>query len=326
MVYLTLALRAASHILDVFLNLGLLLGCGKFVDKVALRCQYHESNTEHGVGTGSEDGEGLIVIVPVPNPKLHLCTLRPAYPVLLCLLDGVAPVDGLQSVEQTLGVGADAEAPLAHLLLLDGEAAAHTDAIDHLVVGKHGAQSGTPVYHRLAHEGYAVVHEFFSPFFLCHLLPFGSLLQFRYEFLYRLSLLQFLIEVAVIHLLESPLRPLVVARVAGAHLAVPVEREAYLVQLLTVAVDVLVGSNLGVLSRLNGILLCRQSVGIVAHRVEYVVSLQTLVACIDVAGDVAQGVSHMESCSRWIWEHVEHVELLLVLVLTHLVGLVLLPV
>ena len=37
--------------------------------------------------------------------ELHLRTLTSAYPVLLCLLDAVAPVDGVQTVEQALRVG-----------------------------------------------------------------------------------------------------------------------------------------------------------------------------------------------------------------------------
>ena len=101
----------------------------------------------------------LLLFILIPYFELHLGTLRASYPVLLRLLDRVAPVDGLQSVEQSLCVSADTQAPLAHLLLLYREAAAHADTINNLVVGKHSAQSGTPVYHGLAHEGKAVVHE-----------------------------------------------------------------------------------------------------------------------------------------------------------------------
>ena len=156
MVYLALTLGAACHILYVFLYLILLLRSGEFLDQVALRSQYHERNAKHGIGTSGEDGE---LLVRVSNLKLHLGTLRTSYPVLLRLLDRVAPVDGLQSVEQTLCVCADTQAPLAHLLLFYREAAAYADTIYNLIVGKHGAQSGTPVYHGLAHEGKAVVHE-----------------------------------------------------------------------------------------------------------------------------------------------------------------------
>ena len=90
---------------------------------------------------------------------------------------------------------------------------------------------------------------------------------------------------------------MVILRVAGANLAVPVEREANLVELLTVAVDVGNGSYLWVLTSLDSILLSRQSVGIVAHRVQHVIAIQALVASIDVAGDVAKWVTYVQSRS-----------------------------
>ncbi len=117
------------------------------------------------------------------------------------------------------------------------------------------------------------------------------------ELLDRLCLLASVAEERVEHLLESPLSPMVILRVAGANLAVPVEREADLVELLTVAVDVGNGSYLWVLTSLDGILLGRQSVCIVAHRIQYVVTIQTLVASIDVAGDVTQWVTYVQSRS-----------------------------
>ena len=79
---------------------------------------------------------------------------------------------------------------------------------------------------------------------------------------------------------------MVILRVAGTNLAVPVEREADFVELLTITVDVGYGSYLWVLTGLDSILFCRQSVSIVTHRVQYVKSVQTLVACIDIASDM----------------------------------------
>ena len=122
------------------------------------------------------------------------------------------------------------------------------------------------------------------------------------------------------HLLERPLRPLIVARLAGAHLAVPVEAEAYLVQLLAVALDVRLGGDGRVLTCLYGILLGRQAIGIVAHRVEHVEALLALEARVDIAGDVSQRMSHMQSGTARVGEHVEHVVLFLRCILGHLVG------
>ena len=82
---------------------------------------------------------------------------------------------------------------------------------------------------------------------------------------------------------------------ACAHLSAPVERESYLVELLTVAVDILACCLLRVLSCLYGILLCWQAVGVVSHGVEHIVALQALVAGIDIAGDIAERMADMES-------------------------------
>ena len=90
---------------------------------------------------------------------------------------------------------------------------------------------------------------------------------------------------------------MVILRVAGANLTVPIEAEANLVELLAVAVDVGYGSNLWVLTGLDSILLCRQSVSIVTHRVQYVKSVQTLVACIDIASDITKWVTYVQTSS-----------------------------
>ena len=139
-------------------------------------------------------------------------------------------------------------------------------------------------------------------------------------------LLRAVVVVRLKHPLKGPLGPMVVAGVAGAHLAAPVEAESYLVQLLAVALDVLLRRHGRVLSGLDGILLGGQSVGIVAHGVEDVEALLALVARVDVAGDVAQRVADVQTCSRGIGKHVEDVELLTCWVLRHLVGLMVPPV
>ena len=90
---------------------------------------------------------------------------------------------------------------------------------------------------------------------------------------------------------------MVILRVAGTNLTVPVEREADFVELLTLTVDVGYGSNLWVLTSLDSILFCRQSVSIVTHRVQYVKSVQTLVACIDIASDITKWVTYVQTSS-----------------------------
>ena len=90
---------------------------------------------------------------------------------------------------------------------------------------------------------------------------------------------------------------MVILRVAGTNLTVPIEAEANLVELLAVAVDVSHGSYLWVLTSLDSILLCRQTVSIVTHRVQYVKSVQTLVACIDIASDITKWVTYVQTSS-----------------------------
>ena len=164
----TLAFGAALHIGQVFVHLFLLFGGGQFGHQLALGSQNKEGNAEHGVGTGGEDGE---VHIAVGHLYLHLGTLAASNPVLLCLLDAVAPLNGLQAVQQTLCVCAHTQTPLAHLLLLHGISAALAHTVNYLVVGQHGSQLGAPVHHCFAQEGYAVVHQGLALLLFVHCLP-----------------------------------------------------------------------------------------------------------------------------------------------------------
>ena len=118
---------------------------------------------------------------------------------------------------------------------------------------------------------------------------------------------------------------MIVFRVACAHLAIPIKRESDVVQLLAIACYIGNGSNLWVLTSLDGILFRRQSIGIVAHRIEHVVALKSFEACIDIRCDISKWMTHMKTSTRWIGEHVEYVELLFLLILSNVIGLVLHP-
>ena len=118
---------------------------------------------------------------------------------------------------------------------------------------------------------------------------------------------------------------MVVTWVTGAHFTTPVERETYLVQLFTIAVDVLESSLFGMLSRLYCILFGGQSIGVITHGVKYVEALLTLESSIDVTGYVTKGMSHVQSCSRGIGKHVQHIVFLLVGILCNAIGLFLVP-
>ena len=156
MVHLALPFGTFLHVCQILLHLSLLFLCCQLLYEFALRSQYHEGDTEDGICTGGEDSESHVA---VSNLELHLRSFRTTNPVLLSFLQRVGPVDGLQSVEQSLSVCAHTQAPLAHLFLYYRIASTHTHTINNLVVGKHGAQSGTPVHHRLAQIGYTIVHQ-----------------------------------------------------------------------------------------------------------------------------------------------------------------------
>ena len=127
------------------------------------------------------------------------------------------------------------------------------------------------------------------------------------QFADRQGFVGFVAIIMVEQLDESPLSPFVVIGVAGAHLAAPVEGEAYFVELFAVACDVLFGGDGRVLAGLYGVLFGGKAVGVVAHGVQHVEPFQTFVAGKDVAGYVSQRVSHMQPRSRRVGEHVEDV-------------------
>ena len=312
---------------------------GHLCHQFAFGGKYHEGNSEHGVCAGSENGEFQIAVF---HFELNFSAFAAAYPVLLGFLQGIGPVDGVESVQQALCIGGYAETPLAHLFLDYGETAAFRYAVHHFVIGKYGSELGTPVHHCFTQISDTIVHQGFLLFFFAHGVPllggetelfaashvqsFGS---FGLKVLYQLGdgfcrCAGVAVE-AVEHLLESPLRPMVVFRVAGADFAVPVEGETYLVQLLAIAVDIVDGGDCGVLSRLYGILFCRQAVSIVSHGVQDIETLQAFVTGIDVRSDVSQWMSHVQACAAGVGEHVQYIIFLFCFVFRHLVGFVLHP-
>ena len=156
MVSHTVKLGTLLHVVEIFLHLFLLLGSSYLLNILALWSQNHEGYTKHSIGTCGEDGK---LHVAVLYREYYLCTLRTANPVLLGFLDTIAPLDGLQTVEQTLRVSRCSQAPLLHLLLDNRITATLTYAVYYLVVGKHSTQTWAPVNHGFAEVSDAVVHQ-----------------------------------------------------------------------------------------------------------------------------------------------------------------------
>ena len=141
----------------------------------------------------------------------------------------------------------------------------------------------------------------------------------------RLSVILISIVVGVEHLDKCPLRPLVVLRIAGHDHSTPVVREADVVQLFPVPVGIDLGGDGRMLSRLDRILLRRQTIGIISHRVQDIESAEPLVPTQYVRGNVAERMPHMETGSRGIREHIQAVKLLLRWLLRDLVYIVVSP-
>ena len=68
--------------------------------------------------------------------------------------------------------------------------------------------------------------------------------------------------------------------------------------------DVLLGGDARMLTGLDRILLGRQAEGVIAHGVQHVLALHTVVAADHIGGKVAQRVTHMQALARRIREHV----------------------
>ena len=335
-----LALGALACGFEVGFDFGTALGRGQAGHPFALGRQHHEGDAEDGVGSGGEDGYGFVAAL---DAELHFGAFGAAYPVALGLFERVGPVKAVEAVEQALCVGRHAQAPLPHHFLHHGEAAAHRHAVHHLVVGQHGPQLGAPVDHGVAQVGYAVVHQRLAAGVGVHGFPLvgreaelgaachvevgrAAPVEVGLKVGYGHGAACAVAVVALEHADERPLRPLVVARVAGAHLAVPVVAEAYLVELLAIARNVLVGGHGRMLARLDGILLGRQTVGVVAHGVQHVEAVEPLETAVDVGGYVSERMTHVQPRTRRVGEHVEHVELGARRVDLHLIYFVLYPI
>ena len=110
------------------------------------------------------------------------------------------------------------------------------------------------------------------------------------------------------HFQEGPLGPGIVRWFAGTYLPVPVVGKTYFVQLFTVAAYIVFSCNFWCLSGLYGVLFGRQTKGIVTHRMKYVKAFQPFVPRINITGNIAQRMSHVQACPGWIGEHIQNVE------------------
>jgi hypothetical protein len=76
----------------------------------------------------------------------------------------------------------------------------------------------------------------------------------------------------------------------------------------------------------NGILLCRESEGVIAHGMEDVKALQPLVSAENITGDIAEWVPHMQPCPAGVWEHVQYIIFGFAALIMHFICIALLPI
>ena len=100
----TLALGALLYFLQVCGNLFLAVVCCELSHQLAFRSKDHEGYAEDSVHAGGEYGYGQSAAVAF-GLEHHLGTVGTADPVTLHFFQGVAPVQGVKRLEQTLRIG-----------------------------------------------------------------------------------------------------------------------------------------------------------------------------------------------------------------------------
>ena len=195
--------------------------------------------------------------------EIDFSALATANPVALHVLNRFRPARHIiQFVQQLFRVVGNFKEPLSHFSPLHHRARAPTPAIYHLLVRQYGLVLWVPVHHGV----FAIHHAF------------------------------------LVQAQKQPLLPLVVITVTGGEFPRPIHTEAQTLHLRTHVIDV-VSRPL----RWRDVVLYRrvfrrQTKGIPAHGVQYVVALQTTIACNHIAQGIAPHMAHMQPAAG-IREH-----------------------
>ena len=247
-----------------------------------LRRHNHVRCAEKRIAAGGEHAQ---FVFRAGERKINLRALAPADPVALLRFDALDEIHGVKVVDQALGIGCDAQHPLAAHLLHNLAAAALAMPVHNLLVCKADLAGGAEVDRDLRLIGKAVLKE----------------------------------------LQEDPLRPFIIAGVGGVHLARPVKREAEALELAAEAGDVLLRDLCGVNARFDGVILRGQAKRVIAHREEDVIALHTALAADDVDCRVAQRVADVQPLPGRIRKLDEAVKLRLGMILACLKAARFLP-
>ena len=237
----------------------------------------------------------------------------------------LGPVDGVEVVDEPVGVRGDAHHPLAQAPFEDGEVPPLGAPLGgHFLVGQDGSQAGAPIDGGLADVRQAVPVEHLALLAFVELGPRTAVVEgSRARIEGRAQLrdgagrspsaavapLGLGVEPGVVDLQEDPLRPADVVDVGGGQGAPRVVRQSDPAELASHVRDVLLGRDARVLPGLHGVLFGGQAEGVVSHGVQDVLPEHPLVARDGVGGDVSERVAHVQALARGVGEHVEDVVL-----------------
>ncbi len=258
---------------SVCLNLAALFGHGDDIHQPMLGCQHHVSRPEQCVRTRGEDPDFLRLTCHL---EIHLGPFAAADPIPLHFLQRIAPVDGIQILQQPLRVRGDAQHPLPHGPSHYGKAANLALSIHDLFVGEHRAELFAPPNWRFAHISQPVrVAVIRSPCLEGRIRRADLWLQFGRvgECRNVLGLLRLGVKPRIVDLQENPLRPSEILRVRRVYLTRPIVAEAECLNLPLEGGDVGLGGLARMLAGFDRVLLRRQPKSIPSHWVEHVVAL-----------------------------------------------------
>ncbi len=201
--------------------------------------------------------------------EAHARAFRPSDPVPLHRQHFFGPArQPVGGLEQLVGVVRDAEEPLLQLAYRDRRAAPPAAAIDDLLVGEDGVAARAPVDVRALAER----------------------------------------EIALEHLQEQPLVPVVVVRQAGRDLALPGVADPDALKLTLHVGDVLERPRLRVHATFDCRVLGGQPERVPSERVQHIEPAHPFHARDDVADHVVADVSDVR-VPRWVGKHLQAVEL-----------------
>ena len=272
------------------LDAAVLPGGGDLRQQRVLGGEHHVGRSKQGVRAGGEHFNRGIKLLKLES---NGGTLAAADPIFLQQLDAFRPLEGLEFVDEALGVGGDAQHPLAQRAAFD--AVAFGFPLFDFFVSQDGAEVRRP-----PHRGFGDIGQ-------ADLIDLLAAPAVGGEFGDRLGPVVLVAEIRPVELEENPLGPAHVLRVGGGDFALPIIGKAERLELAAEGDDIGGGGDGGVLAGLDGVLLGGQAERIVAHRMEDIEALHAFEAPDDIGGGVAFRMPDMETGTTRVGKHVEHV-------------------